>query len=406
MKELENRLRAAFHADAETVRPETIRYLEGEPMRRAHPAGPKPHRRVLIPLAAAASVAAIAIATSVIAPAILSGQRSSGPTAAGRLATAYPGGRLPAGPPPRYFVGIALLDHRVPAYGTVMSVYSSATGRVVAHFPSPGPGLYYQAVAAVGSTGWFTAAATPGTFPKTARGCGTAINQFRLNSQGQPIFRGVIASPVPGFIGNSSLAVSANGKVISYATRSCGTNTGQLTVTPDTEKSRTWTYKFPVSPESLSLSADGGLLSLVSDPAGGCQCGSPSAETAWVLRPNSAPGPLAQRWRKVLSAPSGVDSAALSPTGAVTFAAVSRVSHGRLGVAVGAYDTGTGRLLRLVRAFTKVQVLPPGIAVDQSGHYALVYMLTDRGVQRLNLTTGQLKVLPVTRADFPIDVAW
>lgn len=107
----------------------------------------------------------------------------------------------------------------------------------------------------------------------------------------------------------------------------------------------------------------------------------------------------------MLGAPDGVDSAALSPTGAVTFAAVSSATHGNR-LTVGGYATATGRLIRVVRVFSTVQVAPTGISTNATGHYALIYMLTTRGVQRLNLITGHVKVLPVPQSDFPIDTAW
>jgi hypothetical protein len=426
MNELENRLRAAFRGDAETVRPESIRHLGDRPERRSRPmlrfgqAEVKPHRKVLIPLAAAASVAMIAIAATVVVPGLSSSHRSGGPTAHrgqaahggpatggptvhGSLAAAYSGGRVPTGPPPRFFLGIVQINRPGTDYATVLNIYSSATGRVVNQIGA-GPGRYYQAVAALGGDQEFVAAATPGSFPRTARGCDTWLTYFRLNAKGQVNDVTVPGTRVPGFIGNTSLAASANGKVISYATSNCGTETGQLTVAPSAGTGRTststWTWTFPNTPHSLSLSADGSLAAFEANS----DYIIPTGDGGYVLRTNSAPGPLTQHWRKLLSARAGVDSVALSPTGAVTFAAVSSVrpSH----VTVSAYNTSTGQPIRTIRVFTKIQVAPTEISADKAGHFAIVYMTTLRGVQLLNLTTGQVRTLPVSRSDFPVDIAW
>ena len=417
MNELEDRLRDAFRADAKTVRPESIRHLGDRPVRHFRPmvrsgqVEVKPHRKVLIPLAAA-SVAVIAIAAMVVVPGLSSSHRSGGPaahggpaagggpTAHGSLTAAYSGGRLPTGPPPKFFLGITLINRPGADYATVLNVYSSATGRVVSQVSQPGPGRYYQAVAAGADDRTFVAAATPGSVPRTARGCDTWLYDLRLNAHGKVIFTLEAGPPAPGFLGNSSLAVSANGKVVSYATNSCDANKDRLTVVSPAG-SKTWTYQRPTDPQSLSLSADGDLLGFESNSGNVAITG----DAAYVLRTHATPGPLTQRWRKVLGAPDGVDSVALSPTGAVTFAAVYSV-HPRVHVTVSAYNTTTGQLIRTVRVFTKIQVEPTEISADKAGHFAIVYMTTLRGVQRLNLTTGQVKTLPVSRSDFPIDIAW
>jgi DNA-binding CsgD family transcriptional regulator len=63
-------------------------------------------------------------------------------------------------------------------------------------------------------------------------------------------------------------------------------------------------------------------------------------------------------------------------------------------------------LIRVIRVFTRVQVAPAGLSANLSGHFALIYLLTTRDVQRLDLTTGRLRLLPVNGGDFQIDTAW
>jgi hypothetical protein len=351
-------------------------------------------------------VIAVAVTVSTTAPRPSTGSRhhSGGQPAARGFLTAYPGARLPTGPPPRFFLGVTLINRPGADYATVLNVYSSATGRVLSQARQPKAGLYFQAVAALGGQE-FLAAATPGSHPRTAHGCDTWLYYLRLNSAGQLTYTRAVASPVPGFIGSSALAASANGQVISYATMSCVSadqlSSGKLTVEHNGGITRTWTFTDPSDPQSMSLSADGSLLVFENNTDHIV----PTGDAAYVLRTNAAPGPLAQRWRKVISAVDGVDSAALSPTGAVLFAAVSSVVPDKH-LTIGAYDTATGHLVRVIRVFTSVQDGPTGVSVEGSGHFALLYLLTSRDLQRLNLTTGKFLQLPVRGDDYPTSIGW
>src|SRR5262249_51385114 len=88
----EDRIRAAFRADAETVQPEHLRPLANHV--RVVPARPreKPWLRLAVPFAAAAAVAAIAVTFAALAPGTPSGNAPAGPTAVVHSAT----GRLVA----------------------------------------------------------------------------------------------------------------------------------------------------------------------------------------------------------------------------------------------------------------------------------------------------------------------
>jgi hypothetical protein len=81
---IEERLREAFNADAETIRPGTVRDLDDLAVRRCRPAGRKAHRRsrFVVPLAAAAAVSVVAVVAAVVVPRLLPGQSQTGPASA------------------------------------------------------------------------------------------------------------------------------------------------------------------------------------------------------------------------------------------------------------------------------------------------------------------------------------
>lgn len=417
MNTIEDRLRDAFRADAATVRPEQIRDLPARPGQPGRPARRirAGRKRLAAPLAAAAAVAVIAITATAVVPRILTG-RPGGAPAAGSIAAGYPGARLPAGPAPGFFVGIR--QNRLPARdpATSLDVYSSVTGKIVGTIPPPQRDRYFRAVAALGDTQTFVAAATVNGMPGSARDCDTQLYRFRLTARGQPTGLTPLAVPeVRGYLNfPTSLAASASGKVIAYAVHSCTSayNGSIGVIRLATGKARTWLFTYPAVPMNLSLSADGSLLGFASGPSSGPRDGAGAA--AWVLRTRSAPGLLARRYREVLHSeyPASqripdVQSAALSPTGSVLFAATSPPRGAGSGLeTIGAYRTSTGRLIRVLHVFGHFQIGSCAIIPDPSGRYLLVYMLYNRAVTRIDLATGKTTTVPVGPAGFPLDAAW
>jgi hypothetical protein len=431
---MERRLRDAFLAAAQTVSADSIgdlpRLAGGGPDGGAafqgdtppDPAGewsdvtvewvpraPRFGERVLVPLASAAAVALIAVTMTVIVPALTSGGRTA--AADGARPLSY--NRALGGAAPRFFVGIRRPRTSVPRpAAATLAVYSAITGKVVARLNPPGPGRWFQAVAALGSDRTFVAAASPG---QGSAACHTWFYRFSLSPLGQPVSLAQLAVPeVAGELAyTSSLTASANGRVVAYATRNCTTEvSGQLGVIDlATKKVTAWGTLYPASPRNLSLSANGAVLSLAANPSPRREPrpGNPGADTAWTVLTRSAPGPLAAVYRKVLYASGGVHAAVLSPTASVLFALTATTARigGKPGAseALGAYDAATGRQLRLVRKLGGGSY-PPGIAANVSGRYALVYMLDLHAVQELNLLTGQLRTVPVAGAASPVGAAW
>src|SRR5215470_8522128 len=417
--ELEQRLREAFAAAAQSVTPTAISLprLAGRPepswrpwlpwvRSRRRPWDrrlrlPRLYEQVLIPLASAARGSHHAQMGSALP--------HPAPVAhASELAAGYPGHRLPSGPTPRYFVGIRQLPAATTStvLATALAVYSSASGRVVANLEQPGGGRYYQAVTALGSDQTFVAAAIP------ARGtdCHTWFYRFSLGSQGRPT--GLAPLSVPDVTGeirdNNALAASGDGNVIAYSASTCTQNSGSQVgvIHLDTREVRTWSTLWPAMPRTLSLSANGSLLSFVGNPSSGAKGDWPGEDAVWTLRTDAAPGPVAGRYQKLLHASGGVQSAMLSPTGAITFAMTASTSRRSSAVSnphVNAYDTATGKPLGLVQV-VRYASSEPGFSTDVSGQYVLVYPGSMPFIQELNLTTRRLTT--VTVSAIPVAVAW
>jgi hypothetical protein len=451
MNSLEDRLRDAYRAATDTVRPETVRGLpdlstersgtvrrtgmtrpSGRPShsgltersgrerrlaRSARPTFSRGHR-IGVPLAAATAVLAIAVTASVLAANGPRGtQRISASQDAGRLvgglARGYPGGRLPAAKPPKFFVAIQPGTSEVD-YATTLAVFSSATGRRVGQLALPVANRYFQAVAALGSDQTFVVSASPGQRSGKWRTCGTWLYQFRLTPRGQPTALKLLMPEVAGFAEPNGLAASADGNVVAYDAVACTqtrhsivTDLGQVGVLHVGSGNVTsWTYTSPATPTSLSLSADGAVLAMVSNPSDARRLQSDVFNSAWILRTGSAPGQLGQRYRKVASSPDGVAAAIVSPTGAVTYVA----STARLGrserLTLAGYQTATGRLIRSIRVFPRLsETDAPGLSQDLSGRYVLLFQWTQRD-ELLDLATGRNAFVPRTKDALTLGIAW
>jgi hypothetical protein len=451
MNSIEDRLRDAYRAATDTVRPETVRGLPDLSTERsgaarrtgmARPSGRARHsgmtrrsgrerrlarsarptfsrgHRISVPLAAAAAVLAIAVTASVLAANGLGGTRrisasQDGGRPAGGLAQGYPGGRPPAAKPPKFFVAIQSGTSEV-GYATTLAVFSSATGRKVGQLASPVANRYFQAVAALGSDQTFVVSASPGQRFGKWRTCGTWLYQFRLTPQGQPTALKLLMPEVAGFAEPNGLAASADGNVVAYDAVACTetrhsivTDLGQVSVLHiGSGHVTSWTYTSPATPTSLSLSADGGVLAMLSNPSDASRFGSDVLNSAWVLRTGSAPGQLGQRYRKVASSPDGVAATMISPTGAVTYVA----STGTLGrsdrLTLAGYQTSTGRLIRSMRVFPRVSGSDlPGLSPDHSGRYVLLSQWTQRE-ELLDLATGRNAFMPRIGNALPLGIAW
>jgi hypothetical protein len=267
---LEDKLRDAFRANADTVRPESIQAFDGMPARRV--AG-----RTRLFTAAAAAVAVVAITVGVWGTSSLlhgqahgsgGGNPSSGHRARDRgLAT----GPLPVpllGPQAPRAVAASAPAHGVPPFyvtpepanvphASDLVIQSSASGKIVGAVVPPRR-KFFASVAAVGDETFVTA-----LIPINGQPCVNTLYQFRLSSSGQPGPLAALHITVPGnFNETNTLAVTPTGRIIAYATYICDTGTEEYGVIDLATRSvRIWTGPGLDSlPAGLSLSADGRLL--------------------------------------------------------------------------------------------------------------------------------------------------
>lgn len=304
-------------------------------------------------------------------------------------------GTRPPGAPPAYFVGI-------PGRGKGLGVYSATTGRIVARLGSPTRGLLFSATAATADSRIFVVAASAQKGP-----CDTRLYRLRLNADGRP--GALIPLAVPEIAGHlitpTSLAASADGGMIAYASARCGGSNsapGQAGVIDlATRQVRTWAITRSEGLMSLSLSAAGRTLAFTETTALG------GDGTARVLSTDSPAGRLAQRARKVLSAALQAQAVALSPGGNVLFACTWRGTSPPYSATLAAYQAGSGQLIGVLHTWHDVHVSPCTISADPAGRYLLVtdIFLQDVGA-RIDLATGRLAAIPSRTGNPPLGISW
>ena len=378
---MEERVRDAFGAAAERV---TARDLPGLPTPAGRPwvvrvlLGWVPRSRIhaLVPVAAAACVAVIAVTATVVVPKLLAGP---------------PGGRGAAGlaGAPRFFAGVT--ENPQP---TVLHIYRSATGRVVASFPAPRPDHLFEAVARLGSDRTYVAAAVT-----SSRACTTQLYRFTIDRSGRP--SGLTPLRVPQITGVvMELVASADGNVLAYKVGGrCAPHLLTGVIHLDTRQTTTWWYGKgglrPPMDADLSLTADGSVLGFMagylSTPYG--------LTNAWVLPTNSPGGPLTRHAHKVLHLRAGIFRVLLSNSGSQMYVETKLAPRGGA-VVLSLYSTATGKRIRLLGR------LGPGgqhlselsITPDAAGRHLLIYGYFDpHRLAEMNLTTGHLISINTTQ---------
>ncbi len=289
-------------------------------------------------------------------------------------------------------------------------MHSVTTGRVLAHLSPPRPGFFFAAVAATGDDRKFVLAAQGDNGP-----CYTWLYQLTLSASGQVAGLTPLRVPqITGTLSSGSIAASGDGQTVAYYAYLCGARTGDAgdigVIHLATGQVSRWSTSPPgEQPESLSLSGDGRLLGFTD-----MNLGSASPSMASRILPTDAPqGTLASRSRIVFQGDSpGIYPTALSTDGTELYGCSTAGSAGA-DVTIHAYDSATGRLVRVVH--TGQRVADSGapfcsIGRSTSGRYLLSQVAAS--LARVDFTTGKVTALPATGlyvADVPDlqpDIAW
>jgi hypothetical protein len=415
---LEDRLRDAFRADAETVRREAIPGPPAPPLRSA-PRRPRSRRRVLFPLAAAAAVIAIVIGVSVTTslfggrthssglfrPLPTVGSQPAGPVPVPTLGAPASRGVPPSAPAPgvpRFYVAVYVAAG--PPEGTnYIVVRHSATGKVAGRM-NPPAGYFFAGIAAPAGDRTFVTAV------QFNSGCSSRLYWFRLNDQGQPGPLVPLHITVPGtYSETGDLAITPDGRTIGYATYLCDGEGEVGVIHLATRQVRVWSWTGFSTPMNLSLSADGRLLGYTTFP------GRTRASGGAFILPTSAPaGSLAKHSRVVSH--TALWSALAGDGTSLYYCAVAPYHGGTL-PNVGTLTYGTlslpGGSQQVIASWPNLSGPQCYASLDPAGRYLLVQFPTTVPQASdwsrpaiLDLQTGRLTDIHAPAFYGPFDIAW
>jgi hypothetical protein len=365
-------------------------------------AGLKLRRRRRIQGAAGGAAAAAIIAVTIPATIGILGH-TPGP-AEGHRSAGLAGG-------PKFFAGVAEKPLGQDPRATVVNIYRSATGRVVASIRPPKPYHDFVAVSRLGSDRTYVAAAMAGH-----SACTSHLFQFSIDGEGHP--SGLTPLSVLQVTGQlMELVSSADGKALAFTVSGCTPTQEAGMINLATRQTTMWTGpNHGIQPwvvGSLSLTEDGSRLGFVAgNPAG------PIGLThAYVLPTDSPSGPLMRHATKVLHVPTGVFSVVLSNNGSRAYVE-TRLGRplqrpaSRVGaVVLSQYSTTTGQRVRRLGQLSPGGKLSPAIlfttfhiTVDAAGKHLLAYNLGHR-VKAVNLITGHQASTTVSQVPY-LDAAF
>ena len=432
MSALEERLRDAFRADAQTVRPQTIPDLPVRPVRRMPRRARSRLARLLIPLTAAAAVGAVVAGVSLASP-LLRGHEQPPGASPGRpspFATLLPvprptpyhgplpggSGALPfhpglapqpvlgpaasrgvvasassPGTPPRFYVTFG---------GGSLIVRDTGTGAILGQVNAPRASRGFGAVAALPDDRTFLAA----VWSTDSNMCVSELYQFQLNSQRRPGPLTPLNITIPGnFNEINTLAITPDGRIVAYDAMLCGTSQGEIgVINLATRQVRIWTTYGDNFTWALSLSADGRQLAFGKELGG-----------AWVLNTSAPAGSVSQRARLVSRA---AGWAALAGDGASLYFCTVSPS----GLPAPRRGTVTYYAASLPTGHQQVIASWPGLpdpqcwaSLDPSGRYLLVqYPVSVPNANDwvrpviLDLRSDRTTAIPAPAFYGPLNIAW
>lgn len=257
---VEDRLRAAYRAAADTIEPEGTAgrcppVTATAPVRsRSRGRSRAARGRVLAPLAAAAAIVTIAVGVPAMRTRLPAAPRATAAPLGTVIGTgrAVPASAMPPGAPPFYVT--------VPEGSKTVAVFAAATGKAVATVPAPHSGDSFYGIAVTEDPTLYVVAVGH------AYRCGTHLYSLRLRASGQ--FAGWRPLSVPSLPEDVfSLAVTPDSRYLAYAGEYCAgpdAGTGDIGfVNTAGAIVRRWTAPGNEDIASLSLSASGSQIGFV-----------------------------------------------------------------------------------------------------------------------------------------------
>jgi hypothetical protein len=364
---LEDRLRDAYRAAAETVGPEAAQHAPAPPRRPCRASrAPRPRWiRASVPLAAAAAVAVIAVLAALIPGGTRRSPGGAAPVvpAAARDALLGTGNRSY----PPFILGAAGGSPGDGLSRRELGVYSATNGRLLDSLAPPRKGYQFVATAATGDSRAFIVAARIET-----GACNTYLYRLQLGAEGQ--IAGLTPLAVPKVSGSGwGLSASANGNTVAYTSWNCrdgsksASRVGVINVAA--KKVRTWPLgrSFDSDPvTTVSLSGNGKELAFVDAAAG-------KGGDIRAMDTNAPSGPIERRSRVVLASSKVAADAgiALSPSGSELLACVPYpLSAANYRIAI--YGVPGGRLLGMYQVRYHSDFVPCEVSLDPAGRWLLL----------------------------------
>jgi hypothetical protein len=353
---LEDRLRDAYRAVADTVHPATIPGLAA----RAEPRVLSRRMRFVIPLAAAAAVTVVVTMSTLLA--------DMSPRFHARTAKARPVAAVS-------FPEFALVD-----LGSSLMVYDTRTGARVATVAAPA-GQQFEDVASGGTARTFLAATG-----LSVSACHAYFYRFELAATGQPSALTLLRS----IQGSQPTAVAATpgGGSYAYSAVHCLTAPNGLIGISGQAGNHTWAYdQGDDYTSSLAATADGDTLAL------SLFAGSQWSDLLLNTRSSAATVDNASR---ILPAVPYAQTLAISPDGQTLYACVDSGPTGTLA----AYSTATGAQIRVLHQWpVHSKGFTCQISTDPTGRFLLAAVASN--IQQpstligFDLRTGASATLPV-----------
>jgi hypothetical protein len=405
---LEDRLRDAYRAAAETVGPEAI--VSGAILsppdharrrgRRTGQTRPGPsRRRVLMPLAAAVAVIAVAAVVAVLlpraAPGLGRGKPTSGQTTPALLTT------------PAYFVALNWSLH------PSMYVINATTGAQGARISLPFPATELTSVATGDGQTYVVAALAP-------EGCSTTLYRFTLAANGTPSAMTAFTTIGRQIWDPWEMAVSAGARFVAFQTRACRSQPGSdsngergtlSVLNTATGRTKRWVYRIPADgfvpgTGNVSISTNGAVVGFSNEVVDTSAPAGSLAARGHVVATNGEFGPSTI-----------VGGLNVSPDGKTAYFATFHTANNKpvwSSWQLRSYDLAAGQT-RLIRSFPGTEGGPAAVTFDPTGRYMIVESVVNTGtatkplpatkLDLVNVATGQLTPLNAGWAEDPA-IAW